>query len=180
MTEETGDRVNCMQAACAADQEVAHRYNNAVGAMAVYLANKNSKDFERELAELDALKRKAERFHEECQPRSAQPQPVAAPGGDGHTTPSAGDEINPGKGPAQRQENLTGNRKGAEPAVSAGSKVSMILYQPKGAVAMIGNHTAGVGDTVQGFTIVAIGTNSVTVKSPTGAKKNLGLGDVLN
>ena len=163
LTEETGDRINCMQAACAADQEVAHKYNSAVGAMAVYLANKDSKDFEGELAELDALKLKAGRLHEECQPQSVQPQPVAAPGGDSHTTPPAGDEIS-----AQRQEN------------PAGSKVSMILYRPKGALAIIGNHTVGVGDTVRGFTIVAIGTNSVTVKSPTGAKKNLGLGDVLN
>jgi len=55
----------------------------------------------------------------------------------------------------------------------------MILYQPKGAVTMIGNHTVGVGDTVQGFMIVAIGTNSVTVKSPASVKQDLRLGDVL-
>ncbi len=180
MTEETSDGINRLQAASAADQEVAHRYNNAVGAMAVYLANKNSKDFERELAELDALKLKAERLHGEYQLRGAQPRPVAAPVEDGRTTPPAGDEINPGKGSAQRQESLAGNQKGAEPAVPAGRKVSMIIYKPIGAVAVIGNKTVMTGDAVQEFTIVAIGTNSVTVKSPAGVKKELRLGDVLN
>lgn len=57
--------------------------------------------------------------------------------------------------------------------------VKMILYKPKDACALIGNKTVMAGDNVQGFTIVAIGTNSVTVKSPTGVKKELRLGDVL-
>ena len=57
--------------------------------------------------------------------------------------------------------------------------VKMILYKPKGACALIGNKTVMAGDNVQGFTIVAIGTNSVTVESPTGVKKELHLGDVL-
>jgi hypothetical protein len=61
----------------------------------------------------------------------------------------------------------------------AGLNVKMILYKPQGACALIGNKTVMAGDNVQGFTIVAIGTNSVTVKSPTGVKKELRLGDVL-
>ena len=62
----------------------------------------------------------------------------------------------------------------------AGLYVKMIVYKPKGACALIGNRTAVVGDVVQGFTIEAIGTNSIAVKSPTGVKKELRMGDVLN
>jgi len=180
MTEETSDGINHLQAACAADQEVAHKYNYAVGAMAVYLANKNSKDFERELAELDALKLKAERLHGEYQLRGAQPRPVAAPNVNGRTTSLPGDENYPGNGLTRGHENQTGSWKSTEPTIPAGGKVSMIIYKPNGAVAVIGNKTVMTGDTVQEFTIVAIGTNSVTVKSPAGVKKELRLGDVLN
>jgi hypothetical protein len=63
---------------------------------------------------------------------------------------------------------------------SARLNVKMIVYKPKGACALIGNRTVMVGDVVQGFTIEAIGTNSIAVKSPTGVKKELRMGDVLN
>jgi hypothetical protein len=57
--------------------------------------------------------------------------------------------------------------------------VKMIVYKPQGACALIGNKTVMAGDVFEGFTIIAIEKDSITVQSPTGVKKALRLGDNL-
>jgi len=57
--------------------------------------------------------------------------------------------------------------------------VKMILYQPHDARALIGNKTVMNGDTIEGFRIVDIEKDSITVQSPAGTKKVLYLGDRL-
>jgi hypothetical protein len=62
---------------------------------------------------------------------------------------------------------------------SASLNVKMIIYKPKDGCALIGNKTVMAGDTLEGFKIMAIDRDSITVQSPAGVKKELRLGDVL-
>ena len=62
---------------------------------------------------------------------------------------------------------------------SASLNVKMIIYKPKDGCALIGNKTVMAGDTLEGFKIMAIDRDSITVQSPAGVKKELRLGYVL-
>jgi hypothetical protein len=61
----------------------------------------------------------------------------------------------------------------------ASLNVKMIVYKPKDACALIGNKTVMAGDVIEGFKIIAIDKDSITVQSPAGVEKELRLGDVL-
>ena len=159
------DSLNCLRAAYDTDQEVAIHYNYTIGAMADYFSNNDIRNYETKLAELDALKLKAEQLRQEYQSQVA-PQ-TANPAGNRNDPISTG-----AADPAS-------NRNGTISAVPAGKKVGMILYKPEGAVAVIGNKTVMNGDAVDGFKIIAIQKDSVTVQSPSGVKTALRLGDVL-
>jgi len=71
----------------------------------------------------------------------------------------------------------------AESAVSKGvpegPNVKMILYQPNGGSALIGNRTVMAGDLIEGFEIIAIEKDSVVVQSSAGVKRSLRIGDSL-
>jgi hypothetical protein len=150
LAEGTDDSLPRLQAACGADQVVALQCNNAVGSMEVFSATHNVDGFKRELTKVDALKLKAAELH------GQRPPPITSSPADSAT-----------------------NRNGAVATAPPGKKVGMILYQPDDAVAMIGNHTVRTGDVVDGFKIIAIEKDSVTVQSTAGVKTALRLGDVL-
>jgi len=59
------------------------------------------------------------------------------------------------------------------------ASIFRILYNSKGAVAVIGANTVAIGDTVDGLKIIAIEKDAITVQSPAGVKSELHLGDVL-
>jgi hypothetical protein len=165
MAEGTDESLNCLKAAYDTDLEAANRYIYALNDMEVSFSNNYTKNFEQKLADLDARKLNADRLRREYQSRVA-PQP-ANPAGNRNETISTG-AANPGT-----------NRNDTISTAPVGRKVGMILYQPKGAVALIGNNTVMTGDVVDGFKIIAIEKDLVTVQSPAGVKTELRLGDVL-
>jgi len=85
-------------------------------------------------------------------------------------------EINPAD---QVRQGMVAGTNVSKVGDSAGLNVKMILYDPKGARALIGNKTVMAGDALEGFKIIAINKDSITVQSPAGVKKELRLGDVL-
>ena len=85
-------------------------------------------------------------------------------------------EINPAN---QVRQGMVAGTNVSKVGDSASLNVKMILYDPKGARALIGNKTVMAGDALAGFKIIAVDKDSITVQSPAGVKKELRLGDVL-
>jgi len=162
---DTGDRLTALRAAYGTDQELGLECNYAVSALETFCSNHDTNSLEQQLKAVVALERKAAKLHGEA--ASASPSTAslllasldpATAARDGITTRSAG---------------------ASATRAPVGNKVGMIIYRPNDAVAVIGNRTVGIGDTVDGFRIVAIASDSVTVQSAAGVKTALHLGDVL-
>jgi len=67
----------------------------------------------------------------------------------------------------------------AEPGDPSKPHLQLILYTPTRATALIANKTVMAGDVVEGYQVVAIGREWVSVQSPDGVKKRLRIGDSL-
>jgi hypothetical protein len=84
-----------------------------------------------------------------------------------------------GMAPADQVRQGTAGANAVKGGGPASLNVKMIIYKPKDGSALIGNKTVMAGDTLEGFKIMAIDRDSITVQSPAGVKKELRLGDVL-